>query len=47
MVLKTLLLWLTVFGLGNVGFAPFSDADILTGEVTPAGDTSLYLQMEA
>ena len=47
MVLKTLLLWLTVFGLGNVGFAPFSDADILTGEVTPAGDSSLYLQMEA
>ncbi len=47
MALKTLLLWLTVFGLGSAGFAPFADADLLTGEVTPAGDPSLYLQMEA
>ncbi len=47
MVLKTLLILLTVLGAGNAGFAPLIDAEDLTGEVTPAGDESLYLQMEA
>ena len=47
MGLKTLLVWLTVFGLGNGGFAPFADTDILTDKITPAGDTSLYLQIDA
>ena len=47
MVIKTLLVYLTVFGLGNFGFAPFRSAGDLTGTVTPAGDTSKYLQIEA
>ena len=47
MVLKTLLIMLTVFGIGNAGFAPFTPTNDLTGEVTPAGDESLYLQIEA
>ncbi len=47
MVVKTLLIFLTVFGMGNADFAPFSDHGDLTGKVTPAGDPSTYLQMEA
>jgi len=47
MVVKTLLIILTVFGAGNIGFAPFAECGDLTGEVTPAGDESLYLQIEA
>ena len=47
MALKTLLLFLTLFGLGNYGLLPFSQTGDLTGQVTPAGDASLYLQMEA
>ena len=47
MVLKTLLILLTVVGAGNIGFAPFRDANDLTGQVTPPGDSSLYLQLEA
>ena len=47
MVIKTLLVYLTVFGLGNFGFAPFRSAGDLTGTVTSAGDTSKYLQIEA
>ncbi len=47
MIVKTLLIGLTVFGAGNAGFAPFAEADDLTGTVTPAGDVSRYLQIEA
>ncbi len=47
MVVKTLLIGLTVFGMGNFGFMPFFPAKDLTGEVTPAGDSALYLQIEA
>lgn len=47
MALKTLFLWLTIFGLGAVGYAPFTETADLTGNVTPAGDEALYLQLEA
>ena len=45
-VCKSLFLYLTVFGLGAVGFAPFLPAEELTGTATPAGDTALYAQLE-
>ncbi len=47
MVFKTLFLFLSVLGLGNVGFAPFTEAGDLTGNVTPPGDQSLYLDVDA
>lgn len=47
MALKTVLLWLTVLGLGGVGFAPFSETRTMTGRVTPPGDEAKYIQAEA
>ena len=47
MVFKTLLIYLTALGVGAGSFAPFVETDVLTGSVTPAGDESLYLQIEA
>ena len=47
MVVKTRLTLLTGFGVGSFGRAPFTETTDLTGEITPAGDTSLYLQIQA
>lgn len=46
-VLKTLTLCLTVFGVGSAGFAPLNGAETLTGKVTPPGDSSKYIRLEA
>ncbi len=47
MVVKTLLVYLTVLGVGTGGLAQFFQPGDLTGNVTEPGDQSQYLQMEA
>lgn len=47
MVVKTLLVYLTVLGVGTGGLAQFFQPGDLTGNVTEPGDKSQYLQMEA
>ncbi len=47
MVVKTLLVYLTVLGVGTGGLAQFFQPGDLTGNVTEPGDQSQYLQIEA
>ena len=47
MVVKTLLVYLTVLGVGTGGLAQFYQPGDLTGSVTEPGDQSQYLQIEA
>ncbi|MBQ4206739.1 MAG: hypothetical protein II621_00370, partial [Clostridia bacterium] len=47
MVVKTLLVYLTVLGVGTGGLAQFYQPGDLTGAVTEPGDQRQYLQMEA